>query len=346
MVSEAPPFWWTKIGWQAAALYPVSLIYGAIAGSAMNRAKRSPVECPVICVGNFTAGGAGKTPTVIALARAAKDMGLKPGLLSRGYGGLIDQTTVVDPQHHNARGVGDEPLLLAREALTVISRNRIEGARKLIAAGADLIIMDDGFQSARISIDFSLIVIDGKRGIGNGLVIPAGPVRAPIKVQMRHLSALLAVGNGDRADPFIRQMARAGKQIYQANVALRNGAEFSGQKVLAFAGIADPGKFFASLAEAGADIVATRAFADHHYLDDDEISALLATADRDGLMLATTAKDHVRLAGQHGKAGDLASDLTDRAKILEIAMAFDDPATPRAIIEAAVNAYRKRRLKS
>lgn len=341
MVSEAPPFWWTKIGWQAVALYPVSLIYGAVAGLRMNRAKRPPIECPVICVGNFTAGGAGKTPTVMALARAAREMGLKPGLLSRGYGGLIDQTTVVDPHHHNARSVGDEPLLLAREALTVISRNRFDGARKLIAEGADVIIMDDGFQSARIAIDYSLIVVDGKRGIGNGLVIPAGPVRAPIKVQTQHLSALLAVGNGDRADPFIRQMARAGKQVYQARVGLRNAEAFDGRKVLAFAGIADPGKFFTSLEEAGAEIVATRSFPDHHYLDDDEISALMATADRDGLMLATTAKDHVRLAGHHGSADDLAA----RAAVLEIDMAFDDPATPRAIIEAAVNAYRKRRLK-
>jgi tetraacyldisaccharide 4'-kinase len=340
MVSEAPPFWWTKIGWQAVALYPASLVYGLISGSRMARAKRIPVDCPVICVGNFTAGGAGKTPTVIALARAAKSMGLKPGLLSRGYGGLIDHTTVVDPHHHNARGVGDEPLLLAREAPTVISRNRVDGARRLIAEGADLIIMDDGFQSARIAIDYALIVVDGMRGLGNGLPIPSGPVRAPLKEQVRHVTALLAVGGGNAADPFVRRMSRVGKPSYQAVVATRNAETFAGKKVMAFAGIADPGKFFRSLEAAGAEIAVTRTFPDHHYLDDFEIDTLLKDAAAQDLLLVTTAKDHVRLQGGHGKSEDLA----ERAKVLEVAMTFDDPAVPASIIGEALKTYRKRKL--
>ncbi len=194
MVSEAPPFWWTKADWRAWTLSPFSFLYGRIAGYRMTHARRASVPVPVICVGNFTVGGAGKTPTALAIARAAKAKGLKPGFLSRGYGGSLDVTMVVDPAHHRAVAVGDEPLLLAREALTVVSRSRVEGAQRLVKEGADLIIMDDGFQSARLAIDYALLVIDAMRGLGNGHTVPGGPVRAPIRQQMRYVSALLKVG--------------------------------------------------------------------------------------------------------------------------------------------------------
>lgn len=339
MVSETPPFWWQKSSWQAWLLSPVSLAYGYFAGRAMARAKRVKVDLPVICVGNFTAGGAGKTPTAITLAKAAKAAGLKPGMLSRGYGGSLTGTTIVDPYHHRARDVGDEPLLLAREALTVISRNRVDGAALLKKEGADIIIMDDGFQSARIAIDYALIVVDGNRGLGNGFMLPAGPVRAPIKRQMLHVNGLLTVGESKITDKFIRRMARAGKASYLANVKTRNGEDFNGKKVLAFAGIADPEKFYRTLESTGADIVARRSFADHHYLADDEIASLLADAERDGLELVTTSKDHVRLLGHHGLAQELAS----RAKVLEIDMAFDDPAAPGWMISQAIAAFRRRK---
>src|SRR3954471_24623663 len=126
MVSEAPPFWWMKADWRAWALSPFSFVYGRIAGRRMARGKRAQVPLPVICVGNFTVGGAGKTPTAIALAKAAKQKGLRPGFLTRGYGGSLDVTTLVDPHHHRAEAVGDEALLLASEAPTVISRKRVD----------------------------------------------------------------------------------------------------------------------------------------------------------------------------------------------------------------------------
>jgi tetraacyldisaccharide 4'-kinase len=342
MVSEAPPFWWTKIGPQAVLLWPASLVYGAVAGWRMRRARRTPVDVPVICVGNFTVGGAGKTPTAIALAKAALALGHTPGLLSRGYGGLLSKPTVVDPHQHRAVDVGDEPLLLSRAALTVVARNRLEGARTLIEQGADIIIMDDGFQSARIAIDYALIVVDGRRGIGNGLTVPAGPVRAPLTEQLRHLTTLLAVSGGPEADPFIRRMSRGGRQVLEAATVPVNSAEFAGARVLAFAGIADPSKFYTSLEEAGAEFVARRSFPDHHHFADDEINSLLADAKRDGLMLATTAKDHVRLGGHHGPAQSLA----EQAKVLEIEMAFDDPAAPRLVVEQAFAACRKRKFRN
>ncbi|MCO6186962.1 tetraacyldisaccharide 4'-kinase [Rhizobium sp. L1K21] len=340
MVSETPPFWWQKSSWQAWLLSPFSYAYGYFAGRAMARAKRVDVDLPVICVGNFTAGGAGKTPTVIALARAAKAAGLKPGMLSRGYGGSLSGTTIVDPHHHRAKDVGDEPLLLAREGLTVISRNRVDGAERLKREGADIIIMDDGFQSARIAIDYALIVVDGKRGLGNGFMLPAGPVRAPLKRQILYVSGLLTVGEGEITDTFIRKMARAGRATYLANVKTCNAETFKGKKVLAFAGIADPEKFYRTLEETGAEIVIRRSFGDHHHLAHDEMRALLDDAERANLQLVTTAKDHVRLLGHHGTAEDLAKS----AQVLEIEMAFDDPAAPLWIINQAIAAFRKRKI--
>lgn len=341
MVSEAPPFWWEKPGFTAAALAPVSWVYGRVAGARMEKARRWAAPVPVLCIGNFTVGGAGKTPTALALARAAKRRGLTPGFLSRGYGGSLDRTTRVDPDHHRARDVGDEPLLLAREALTVISRRRIEGAQRLVAEGADLIIMDDGFQSARLVFDYALLVIDSRRGIGNGRVVPAGPVRAPLPIQLRQTSALLQIGTDSAADPVVRAAARAGRRFFAAGLH-RSGddASLKGTPVLAFAGIADPEKFFRTVRETGATLVHERRFPDHHHLAEDEIAELLEIAEREGLTLVTTAKDWVRLEAGHGRSGELKG----RVQVIAVEIRFDDPAAPDAILDATLANARQRRL--
>jgi tetraacyldisaccharide 4'-kinase len=341
MVSEAPPFWWEKPDWRARALTPVSALYGAIAGRRMRNAKRASATIPVICVGNFTVGGAGKTPTSIALARAAKQMGHTPGFLSRGYGGSLDATTLVDRERHRADAVGDEALLLAAEAMTVISRRRVDGARKLAEEGADLIIMDDGFQSARLTLDFALVVIDTRRGIGNGHLVPGGPVRAPIKEQMRQLSAILKVGNGEAADALVRQAARAGKPIHVASIEPRPDESLAGKNVLAYAGIADPEKFYRTVRAVGGLVAKTRSFPDHHYFTEDEITGLLDEAKLEWLVLATTAKDAARLVGHPGPA----AELLQKSKIVEIDMVFDDPHAPITIIETAFRNFRDRRLR-
>jgi tetraacyldisaccharide 4'-kinase len=341
MVSEAPPFWWKKGDPRAWLLAPASLIYGYFAARRLRKARRAEVEVPVVCIGNFTVGGAGKTPTVIALAKAAKARGMRPGILSRGYGGSMDRTTVVDPDHHRARDVGDEPLLLAREAMTVISRRRLEGARRLIQEGCDLILMDDGFQSAALRFDYALMVVDSVRGIGNGFLVPAGPVRAPTTLQLAHATALLKLGDGDGADPFIRIAARSGKPVYEGVVApVGNAGAIAGRRVLAFAGIADPEKFFRTVRGLGAEIAASRAFGDHQHLTDDEIADILATAEAGDLLIVTTAKDAVRLRGHHGRAETLAENIN----VIEVEMAFDSPTTPRLIIDTALANFRKRRL--
>ena len=341
MVTEAPPFWWTRPDWRARALWPVSRLYGLVAGRRMRKGRRADIPVPVICVGNFTVGGAGKTPTAIAIARAAKARGLRPGFLSRGYGGSLDVTTVVDPDHHRARAVGDEPLLLAREAVTVISRKRLKGALKLVEEGVDLIVMDDGFQSARLAFDYALVVVDTHRGIGNGYMVPAGPVRAPLAEQLRQADALLTIGKGDAADALIRRAARAGKAIHTATLETVGAGDLDGQVVMAWSGIADNEKFFRTVTETGAHLYVERGFPDHHHLSDDEVAEILDHAEALGYRLVTTAKDSVRLAGGHGRS----EELRGKSRVIEVEIRFDDPKAPDAIIDAAIASARKRRLR-
>lgn len=341
MASQAPSFWWTKPDWRARILWPVSLIYGRIAGRRMERGDRASVPVPVICIGNFTVGGAGKTPTALTIARAAKAKGLKPGFLSRGYGGALKGTTVVNPEIHDARAVGDEPLLLARETLTVISPKRVEGARRLVEEGVDLIIMDDGFQSARLAIDYALLVIDTGRGIGNGLLVPSGPVRAPMPEQMRQASTLLKVGKGNAADAIVRQAARAGKPFLAASLKVREQEGLAGKEVLAFAGIADPQKFFRTVEETGARIAVHRPFGDHKHLREAEIADILDVAASHHLEIVTTSKDLVRLLGRKGRA----QELIQRARVIEVEMTFADHRAPGMIIDSAFANYRQRRLR-
>lgn len=339
MVSEAPPFWWQPHGIQSALLSPFGWVYGRVARRILDRRVRKAVDVPVICVGNFTVGGSGKTPTALALADAALARGLKPGFLSRGYGGSVHHAALVDLARDTARLVGDEPMLLAAKAPTVVSPNRVEGAEMLVSEGVDLIIMDDGFQSARLVFDQALLVVDARRGVGNGCVFPAGPVRAPVIDQVRHADALIVVGEGDGADPMIRLAARAAKPIHLARFQPRNAAQFLGRNCLAFAAIGDPEKFFRTLEEAHIRLARCQGFPDHHPFTDDEIKDLLTEAELYGLDLITTAKDHVRLRAGHGRA----QELLEKTSVLEIDLAFDSPDVPAVIVEAALTAFQRRR---
>jgi tetraacyldisaccharide 4'-kinase len=217
----------------------------------------------------------------------------------------------------------------------------VPGAWKLVEEGVDLIIMDDGFQSARLTLDFALVVIDTVRGIGNGHLVPAGPVRAPIGEQMRQLSAILKVGNGTAADMLVRQAARAGKRIQVASLKPRENREIAGKQVFAFAGIADPNKFYRTVKEAGGLVTQTRDFPDHHYFTEDEVADLLDDAAKRNLALVTTAKDAVRLTGHSGRMQELAQ----KTSVVEVDMSFDDPHAPGSIIKAAIASFRERRIK-
>lgn len=338
MPRQAPAFWWVKPGWQATLLAPVSFIYGAISGYRMQRAKRHISPLPVICVGNFTLGGAGKTPTALALALAARRRGLTPGFLSRGYGGSLQDATIVEPGRHTAAETGDEPLLLASAALTVVARRRIEGLHLLRQAGVDVVIMDDGFQSASFTPDYSLVVVDARRGIGNGCVFPAGPLRAPPGVQADAASALLVVGQGDAWSGPAQRMAELGKPVFHAAVLPLPGQDLAGQRVLAYAGIADPEKFYATLASLNATIAAKRSFGDHHPFSADEIAELLATAGRKNLVPVTTAKDIARLSGQAGKAAELVA----ASLVIAVGMVFENDSIPDELLGLTLENFRRR----
>lgn len=328
MTSEAPPFWWEKPDWRARALSPLAKIYGAIAGRHIRRAKPPSVSVPVLCIGNFTVGGAGKTPTSIALAKAATVRGLKPGIVSRGYGGAFSGLHRVDPNKDSARHVGDEPLLLARHAPVVVCADRVAGAKALMASGCDFIIMDDGFQSARLHFDYALMVVDAGRGIGNGKVLPAGPLRAPLTDQLIRTDALLRIGISSGADQVVRSAARAAKPIYESVLQPQNIAQIGQGRLLAFAGIGDPSKFFRTLNEAGLDVAQTKSFPDHHLYTDEDAADLIKDATSDKLTLITTAKDHVRLFD----GSPLAKELAKQTLVLDVELVFSHPQTAQNII--------------
>ncbi len=341
MVTEAPPFWWRESDWRAWLLLPFSSAYGAVARHRLVNAPRHPVDAPVLCVGNLTVGGSGKTPLAIALANHARGMMLKPGFLSRGHGGSVGAPHLVDADHDSARHVGDEPLLLARAAPTAVTADRRAGAELLLSEGCDFIIMDDGFQSARIHIDYSLIVVDARRGIGNGHVIPAGPMRAALVDQMRFADGVLRLGEGEAAEKVIRHASRAGRPVYDATIRAAAPPAIAGRGCLAFAGIGDPQKFFDTVANVGARAEITSNFPDHHFYSDYDIEELVQTAEARDLLLATTAKDAARLA--HGS--EAMEEFRRRLHVIDVEVTFEVDQTPRTIIEDTLAEWRRRRLR-
>lgn len=320
------PRFWRRDGATARLLAPASMIYGAVAAWRLRRDGRR-AAVPVLCVGNFTVGGAGKTPTALALARLLLAAGLRPAFLTRGYGGALAGPLWVDPKHR-AADVGDEPLLLARVAPTILARDRVAGAA--LAADTDIIIMDDGFQNPALAKDFSLVVVDGTEGVGNGRVFPGGPLRAPLAAQFARAQALLVIGE---PAPSVRELmadARARGLPLLAGRLVPDPAAVAAladKKVLAFAGIAHPEKFFATLEEAGIAAPVRRAFADHHRYDARECAELLAQAEREGLLPLTTEKDKARLAGDAAAAA-----LAAAAQALPVQLTFADDGLVRRLL--------------
>ena len=321
-----PAFWWGEGSVASALLAPLAALYGAVAQWRLGRRGRR-AAAPVVCVGNLTVGGAGKTPTALALARMLAAAGERPMFLTRGYGGALAGPLLVDPARHRAREVGDEPLLLARTAPTIVARDRVKGAG--IAGDASVIVMDDGFHNPSLFKDFSVLVVDGRRGTGNGRVIPAGPLRAPLEAQLGRAHALIVVGELGRAADSAERARGANIPVLQAR--LRPDADviawLRGRQVLAFAGIADPAKFFATLAEAGVVLAATRSFPDHHRYTRAEAVALCDDAARAGLVLMTTEKDLARLSGE-----DQLKELAARVKALPVTLAFEDEEAMKSLL--------------
>ncbi|SHH92123.1 tetraacyldisaccharide 4'-kinase [Bradyrhizobium erythrophlei] len=323
-----PAFWYRPSSWVSLLLTPLGAIYGLVAGWRLQR-EGFDAGIPVLCVGNYHVGGAGKTPTVLALTRVLRDIGETPVVLSRGYGGRLHGPVSVDPGRHAAGDVGDEPLMLARTVPVVVARDRVAGVALARSQGATVILMDDGFQNPAIAKDASLIVIDNGRGLGNGRVFPAGPLRAPLPPQLDLTDALIVVGEGAAAATVAAAVAARGKPVLSAHLRADDVslASLRGKRVLAFAGIGDPARFFRTLRASGIEVVGERAFADHHPLSQNEIEALIAGAKRDGLTLVTTEKDLARLR-TGGGLPVWARDIVPFAVTLE----FDDAAGLRKFV--------------
>lgn len=329
-----PAFWYRPRSPQSYALWPLGALYGAISAWRMQR-DGVDAGIPVICVGNYHVGGAGKTPTVLALTRLLRTLGETPVVLSRGYGGRLAGPVMVDRERHTAADIGDEPLMMARDVPVAVARDRLDGVALAKSRGATVILMDDGFQNPALLKDASLIVIDSARGLGNGQVFPAGPLRAPLAAQLARTDALVLIGDGHAADDVAAEIARRNKPELRARLKpdAASLAQLSGKRVFAFAGIGDPERFFRSLRASGIDVARTRAFADHHMFSDDEIAALAADAEREQLTLVTTEKDLARLRGRS------VPDIVPFA----VQLAFDEPAQLERLISDHLYKARERR---
>ncbi|HTC19124.1 MAG TPA: tetraacyldisaccharide 4'-kinase [Stellaceae bacterium] len=290
MPPRAPEFW-RRDGRAARLLAPLAAVYDAAVAARFAHAKPVRAGVPVICVGNLTLGGAGKTPIAIALAKRLAARGIEFHFLSRGYGGRFRGPLLVDAARHDARDVGDEALLLARVAPCWVARDRPAGARAAVKSGAQAILMDDGLQNPSLAKDWSLLVLDGGYGLGNGRVLPAGPLREQAARGLARADAVVIMGEDETGLAGLC----AGKTVLSARLAPVDPAKFRDRAVVAFAGIGRPEKFFRSAEEAGARLVIRRAFADHHRYHASELHQLMLLARGTKAALLTTEKDWVRL---------------------------------------------------
>ncbi|MDE3016106.1 MAG: tetraacyldisaccharide 4'-kinase [Pseudomonadota bacterium] len=313
---KTPTFWQSNTP-VSSALLPLSWLYGAGAKAHQKSAHPVKLSVPVICIGNLTAGGAGKTPVALYVGNMLKGKNIRAFFLSRGYGGKLSGPVLVDPQNHTARDVGDESMLLAGLLPTVVAKDRKKGAEFAIAQGAAAIVMDDGFQNFSLKKTLSLLVIDGKYGLGNGLMLPAGPLREAPETAFARADAAIIIDGNMALPPDL--------PVISAHATL-DGVAVCGKKLLAFCGIARPQKFFDALGGAGASVTDTAAFPDHYPYKESDLNALIKKAAHLKATLATTAKDAVRLP----------ASFKEKILVIPMELVFDRPEQLAHLIDSAL----------
>lgn len=324
---RAPEFWNTppdSLAWQATLLEPLGKLYAALTARRVARGPDYIAPVPVICIGNLNAGGTGKTPTTIAIAQRLLEMGHSPHIVTRGYGGRAIGPTRVAPDMP-AYDVGDEPLLLAAFAPTWVAKSRAQGIEKATQAGATHILMDDGFQNPSVRKDLSIVVVDARIGFGNGLCIPAGPLREPVSAGLARANIVLSIGAEKDQKSFASKWPITSAQhLTGALEPLPTGMPFEGLKCLAFAGIGHPEKFFRTLRNLGADLVHCEPLSDHQPLTPALMTRLETEANLRGAQLVTTEKDAVRLP----------SAFRQKVITLPVRLALDTPEKLHAALTA------------
>ena len=327
---QAPKFWYRSRSWQAVLLSPLGVLYAWATARRQKNARPTRVDIPVICIGNLNVGGTGKTPTTIALAQMLTSRGIAVHIVSRGYGGSLQAVTQVDPRTHTADETGDEPLLMAAFAPTWVANERVAGARAAQDAGADVILLDDGFQDPSLVKDLSIIVVDAKRGFGNGHCLPAGPLREPVHVGLKRADAVISIGEPQAQAQFRERSADQVGRIAHLTASLKPiemGMPWAEGRYLAFAGIGDPEKFFATLRGLGAPLVRTVALDDHQKLARPMIQRLMKEAQSMNAQLVTTEKDAARLP----------ADLRSGILSLPVRLEFDDANALETLLEPVLS---------